>query len=193
MDLFYRVDDKDRKSETKASPVYQPCWTECEELTTHSHRHQQEAHTPSDCGSQHRGVHLLNWTSTLLYSSHMLFFSSTCPASKSGRYRILQWRTHCCGRAPHSSTSICRKSASVVVLVNLARTACPNWSHECSMGLRSGLLAGHSILSTPKFWRYSLRNPALRVTRLVTTMRRRYQAVPNACSLQMWHHFLLHF
>ena len=31
----------------------------------------------------------------------------------------------------------------------------------CSMGLRSGLLAGHSIFSTPTFWRESLINPAL--------------------------------
>ena len=70
-----------------------------------------------------------------------------------GDIGYFNWRTHCWGRAPHSSTSICRKSANVVVLVTLAWTARPSWSPECSVGLRSGLLAGHSILSTPKFWR----------------------------------------
>ena len=59
--------------------------------------------------------------------------------------------THCCEMASHSSTSIRRKSASVVVLVTLAWMVRPSWSHKCSMGLRSGLLAGYSILSTPKF------------------------------------------
>ena len=66
---------------------------------------------------------------------------------------------HCCGMASHSSTSICRKSARVVVIFTLAWTTCPSWSHNCSVGLRSGLLAGHSILSTPKFWRQYLRQP----------------------------------
>ena len=39
--------------------------------------------------------------------------------------------THCCGMASQSSTRICRKSANVVVLVTLAWTAGPNWSHKC--------------------------------------------------------------
>ena len=60
---------------------------------------------------------------------------------------------HCCEMTSHSSTSNCHKSANVVVLVTLARTARLSWSHKFSMGLSSGLLAGHSILSTPTFWR----------------------------------------
>ena len=63
--------------------------------------------------------------------------------------------TFCCGMASHSSMRICCKSANVVLLVTLRRTARPSWSHKCSIGLRSGLTAGHSILSTPTFWRYS--------------------------------------
>ena len=64
--------------------------------------------------------------------------------------------TFCCGMASHSSMRICGKSANMVLLVTLARTARPSWPHKCSIGLRSGLTAGHSILSTPKFWRYSV-------------------------------------
>uniref|UniRef100_A0A3Q0SDD5 Ig-like domain-containing protein n=1 Tax=Amphilophus citrinellus TaxID=61819 RepID=A0A3Q0SDD5_AMPCI len=48
--------------------------------------------------------------------------------------------THCCGMASHSYTSICCKSASVVVLVTLAQIAYPNdplsfqwgWGQDCS-------------------------------------------------------------
>ena len=53
----------------------------------------------------------------------------------------------------HSSTRNRCRSASVVVLVTLTRTARPSWIHKYSIGLRSGLMAGHSILSTPTFWR----------------------------------------
>ena len=42
-------------------------------------------------------------------------------------------------------------TANVVLLVTLRHTA----RHKCSIGLRSGLTAGYSILFTSKFWRYS--------------------------------------
>lgn len=49
-------------------------------------------------------------------------------------------------------------SVIVVVLVTVSQTARPNWSHKCLMGLRSRLLAGLFILSTNKFWKWSLIN-----------------------------------
>ena len=66
-----------------------------------------------------------------------------------------------CGMAFHSSTRISRRSASVVRSVTLCLTDRPSWSHKCSMGLRSGLFAGYSILSMPSFCRYSLKILAL--------------------------------
>ena len=62
--------------------------------------------------------------------------------------------TFCCGMASHSSIRICRKSANVVLLVTLLQLDQAN--HKCWIGLRSGLTAGHSILSIPKFWRCSM-------------------------------------
>ena len=52
------------------------------------------------------------------------------------------------GIAFHSSRSIRLRSRIVETGVICLRTARPSWSHRCSMGLRSGLHAGHSIRST---------------------------------------------
>lgn len=57
---------------------------------------------------------------------------------------------YCYGLASHSSTIICFKLASVVVFDTLQQTAHLSWSHKCSVGLRSGLQTGHSILSASK-------------------------------------------
>lgn len=47
---------------------------------------------------------------------------------------------------------VCR-FASAVVLITLARTARPRWSHRCPVRLRFGLFPGLSILSSSAFWR----------------------------------------
>ena len=56
----------------------------------------------------------------------------------------------------HSSRSIRLRSRRVETCVICLRTARPSWSHTCSMGLRSGLHAGHSIRSTRWAWRWSV-------------------------------------
>ena len=72
--------------------------------------------------------------------------------------------THCWGIVSHSSTSICRKWANVVVLGTLTKTACASWSYKCSMRLRSWLQTGRSILSTPEFWMQSDKSPSVRAS-----------------------------
>ena len=60
------------------------------------------------------------------------------------------------GIAFHSSRSIRLRSRRVETGVICLCTARPSWSHRCSMGLRSGLHAGHSIRSTRWAWRWSV-------------------------------------
>ena len=91
-----------------------------------------------------------------IYSLTIQIYSSGTSVACGRTILVTSLVTHCYGMTSFSSTSIC-----VVVLVTLARMAHPSWSHNCSLGLRWGLLAGHSLLSTPKFWRWSLMNPAL--------------------------------
>lgn len=50
------------------------------------------------------------------------------------------------------------------------QTTSPSLSHQWSVVLRSGLLAAHPVLPTPKFWRESLRSSALQGWRRGVTM-----------------------
>ena len=80
---------------------------------------------------------------TCIHLTHRILSSMEGPFTATTAWHLLLMLV-----TSHSSTNICYKSTSVVVLVTLGQTA-------PSMGLRSRLLAGYSILSTPKFWRKS--------------------------------------
>ena len=76
--------------------------------------------------------------------------------------------TRACGMAFHSSTRIRRSSANIVRSVTLCLTDLPSsWSYNRSIELRSGLFAGHSILSTPSSCNYSLTTTVLSLLKTV--------------------------
>lgn len=73
----------------------------------------------------------------------------------------LQYIMHWCGIASHS-TYVSLKSSIVFLSVILAQNRSPKLIPQCSVGLRSGLLMGCSIIPLPKFWRQTLINPHYR-------------------------------
>ena len=95
--------------------------------------------------------------------------------------------TLCCGMSSHSSTSICPRSANMVVLVTLERTAGPSWSQN-GVQWGWGQDCRQAILSTPTLLvqQAAKRSPCLLHTVTLRSMCRR-QNLDSSLNIMFLH------
>ena len=105
---------------------------------------------------------LASWQTYTAWTHHIEFcLESFSVLWLTNRSLSSLWKNHRRPQKPGASSSCWSPARSHAAVgwypipgfVASQPTARPSWSPKCSVVLRSGLLAGHSILSTPRFWR----------------------------------------